>query len=71
MNLLQRKPPDNFAIVVLAQRTLCFLGHSDLVEIRRRKPQAIEDALDLAAKHERLCEIPLSPQRLWELIGQS
>ena len=26
--------------------------------------QAIEDALDVAAKHDKLCEIPLSPQRL-------
>ena len=32
--------------------------------------QAIEDALDLAAKHDKLYEIPLSPQRLWELIGR-
>jgi len=30
--------------------------------------QAIEDALELA--DARLCEIPLSPARLWELLGQ-
>jgi carbon-monoxide dehydrogenase large subunit len=33
--------------------------------------QAIEDALDLATKNVELCEIPLSPNRLWELIGKA
>jgi CO/xanthine dehydrogenase Mo-binding subunit len=30
--------------------------------------QAVEDALDLAARGIELLEIPLSPQRLWELV---
>jgi len=32
--------------------------------------QAIEDALDLSDKGVELLEIPLSPQRLWELISK-
>jgi len=45
-------------------------GEAGAIPVGPLFAQAIEDALDLAAKHERLCEIPLSPQRLWELIGQ-
>src|SRR6202047_3009486 len=33
--------------------------------------QAIEDALDLPSRHLKLCEIPLSPSRLWKLIEES
>jgi aerobic carbon-monoxide dehydrogenase large subunit len=33
--------------------------------------QAIEDALDLSARRVELCEIPLSPNRLWELIEKA
>ena len=45
-------------------------GEAGAIPVGPLFAQAIEDALDLAAKHEKLCEIPLSPQRLWELIGQ-
>jgi aerobic carbon-monoxide dehydrogenase large subunit len=44
-------------------------GEAGAIPVGPLFAQAIEDALDLAAKQEKLCEIPLSPQRLWELIG--
>ena len=46
-------------------------GEAGAIPVGPLFAQAIEDALDLAAKNEKLCEIPLSPQRLWTLIGQS
>jgi CO/xanthine dehydrogenase Mo-binding subunit len=45
-------------------------GEAGAIPVGPLFAQAIEDALVLAAKHEKLCEIPLSPQRLWELIGR-
>jgi hypothetical protein len=36
----------------------------DVEPVKPLFAQAIQGALDLTAKHEKLCEIPLSPQRL-------
>jgi len=46
-------------------------GEAGAIPVGPLFAQAIEDALDLAAKHVKLCEIPLSPHRLWELIGKN
>ena len=45
-------------------------GEAGAIPVGPLFAQAIEDALDLASKNVRLCEISLSPMRLWELIGQ-
>jgi carbon-monoxide dehydrogenase large subunit len=45
-------------------------GEAGAIPVGPLFAQAIEDALGLAAKNVELCEIPLSPNRLWELIGQ-
>jgi aerobic carbon-monoxide dehydrogenase large subunit len=42
-------------------------GEAGAIPVGPLFAQAIEDALDLAAKDLKLCEIPLSPHRLWEL----
>jgi CO/xanthine dehydrogenase Mo-binding subunit len=44
-------------------------GEAGAIPVGPLFAQAIEDALDLAAKGVKLCEIPLSPHRLWELIA--
>jgi CO/xanthine dehydrogenase Mo-binding subunit len=46
-------------------------GEAGAIPVGPLFAQAIEDALDLAAKHVELCEIPLSPNRLWELIEEN
>ncbi len=46
-------------------------GEAGAIPVGPLFAQAIEDALDLAAKHVELLEIPLSPHRLWELIEQN
>jgi aerobic carbon-monoxide dehydrogenase large subunit len=46
-------------------------GEAGAIPVGPLFAQAIEDALGPAAKHVQLCEIPLSPSRLWELIEQS
>jgi aerobic carbon-monoxide dehydrogenase large subunit len=46
-------------------------GEAGAIPVGPLFAQAIEDALDLAAKRVELCEIPLSPSRLWELIESS
>src|SRR5271166_869255 len=46
-------------------------GEAGAIPVGPLFAQAIEDALDLAARDVRLCEIPLSPHRLWELIGKN
>jgi aerobic carbon-monoxide dehydrogenase large subunit len=46
-------------------------GEAGAIPVGPLFAQAIEDALDLAAKDVKLCEIPLSPHRLWELIKQN
>jgi aerobic carbon-monoxide dehydrogenase large subunit len=46
-------------------------GEAGAIPVGPLFAQAIEDALDLAAKNLELCEIPLSPNRLWELIEKA
>lgn len=46
-------------------------GEAGAIPVGPLFAQAIEDALGLAAKNVELCEIPLSPNRLWELIGKA
>jgi aerobic carbon-monoxide dehydrogenase large subunit len=46
-------------------------GEAGAIPVGPLFAQAIEDALDLAAKDVKLCEIPLSPHRLWELIEKN
>jgi carbon-monoxide dehydrogenase large subunit len=46
-------------------------GEAGAIPVGPLFAQAIEDALDLPAKHVKLCEIPLSPSRLWKLIEES
>ena len=42
-------------------------GEAGAIPVGPLFAQAIEDALELAAKNVELREIPLSPNRLWEL----
>jgi CO/xanthine dehydrogenase Mo-binding subunit len=44
-------------------------GEAGAIPVGALFAQAIEDALDLASEGIELREIPLSPNRLWELIG--
>jgi len=46
-------------------------GEAGAIPVGPLFAQAIEDALGLAAKNVELREIPLSPNRLWELIAQT
>lgn len=46
-------------------------GEAGAIPVGPLFAQAIEDALDLAAKHVEVREIPLGPSRLWELIQSS
>jgi carbon-monoxide dehydrogenase large subunit len=46
-------------------------GEAGAIPVGPLFAQAIEDALALGEKQVRLTEIPLSPARLWELIGES
>jgi len=46
-------------------------GEAGAIPVGPLFAQAIEDALGLAGKNVELCEIPLSPNRLWELIGKA
>jgi carbon-monoxide dehydrogenase large subunit len=46
-------------------------GEAGAIPVGSLFAQAIEDALDLPAKQVKLCEIPLSPSRLWKLIEES
>jgi carbon-monoxide dehydrogenase large subunit len=46
-------------------------GEAGAIPVGPLFAQAIEDALDLSAKGFELCEIPLSPNRLWELIEKT
>jgi CO/xanthine dehydrogenase Mo-binding subunit len=46
-------------------------GEAGAIPVGPLFAQAIEDALDLPAKRVELCEIPLSPSRLWELIEKA
>ena len=46
-------------------------GEAGAIPVGPLFAQAIEDALDLPAKQVKLCEIPLSPSRLWKLIEES
>src|ERR1700730_8198328 len=45
-------------------------GEAGAIPVGPLFAQAIEDALALGEKQVRLTEIPLSPARLWELIGE-
>jgi carbon-monoxide dehydrogenase large subunit len=45
-------------------------GEAGAIPVGPLFAQAIEDALGLAGQGIELCEIPLSPNRLWELIGK-
>jgi CO/xanthine dehydrogenase Mo-binding subunit len=45
-------------------------GEAGAIPVGPLFAQAIEDALELATADARLCEIPLSPARLWELLRQ-
>src|SRR5581483_1758797 len=45
-------------------------GEAGAIPVGAVFAQAIEDALDLPARGIELNEIPLSPNRLWELSGQ-
>jgi len=42
-------------------------GEAGAIPVGALFAQAIEDALDLPSKGVEIAEIPLSPQRLWEL----
>ncbi|MEA3069021.1 MAG: aerobic carbon-monoxide dehydrogenase large subunit [Alphaproteobacteria bacterium] len=46
-------------------------GEAGAIPVGALFAQAIEDALDLPSRHLKLCEIPLSPSRLWKLIEES
>jgi carbon-monoxide dehydrogenase large subunit len=46
-------------------------GEAGAIPVGPLFAQAIEDALGLADKGIELCEIPLSPNRLWQLIEQA
>jgi carbon-monoxide dehydrogenase large subunit len=46
-------------------------GEAGAIPVGPLFAQAIEDALGLAARKVELCEIPLSPNRLWELIANA
>ncbi len=46
-------------------------GEAGAIPVGPLFAQAIEDALGLAAQNVELCEIPLSPNRLWELVGKA
>jgi CO/xanthine dehydrogenase Mo-binding subunit len=46
-------------------------GEAGAIPVGALFAQAIEDALDLPSRHLKLCEIPLSPSRLWKLIEVS
>jgi carbon-monoxide dehydrogenase large subunit len=46
-------------------------GEAGAIPVGPLFAQAIEDALDLSARRVELCEIPLSPNRLWELIEKA
>jgi aerobic carbon-monoxide dehydrogenase large subunit len=46
-------------------------GEAGAIPVGPLFAQAIEDALDLPAKRIELCEIPLGPSRLWELIEKA
>jgi carbon-monoxide dehydrogenase large subunit len=50
---------------------LVFGTHTGAIPVGPLFAQAIEDALDLPAKQIELREIPLSPNRLWQLIGKA
>jgi CO/xanthine dehydrogenase Mo-binding subunit len=45
-------------------------GEAGAIPVGPLFAQAIENALGLADQGIELCEIPLSPNRLWELIGK-
>jgi aerobic carbon-monoxide dehydrogenase large subunit len=44
-------------------------GEAGAIPVGAVFAQAIEDALDLPARGREILEIPLSPNRLFELIG--